>query len=303
MLEEENPMNTATARTKVSFRNILFATDFSEAAAHAIPYAKKIAELFDANLVALYVRPPVVNPMTPPATWANDIEVVKAVDEREREELLRTFAGIRTQVLIEEGDIQACLAAVMEKNNTDLVVIGTRGRNGLGKLLLGSTAEEIFRTVTCPVLTVGPHSSWSHEPNLPVREILYATDLSPEAKAVADYAISLAEEFQATLILLHVVKGLEPVDLVAPVNIEADLETLLHELVPSDDAVRCKAEYYLEGGDPAKKILECARFRKPDLIVLGARAEKGPLTTTHAPSAVAHKVVSYAECPVLTVRH
>ena len=51
-------MTTATARTPARFRNILFATDLSQAAARAIPYVKKIAELFDANLVSLYVRPP-----------------------------------------------------------------------------------------------------------------------------------------------------------------------------------------------------------------------------------------------------
>lgn len=295
-------MNTATARTQATFRNILFATDFSEAAAHAIPYVKKIAELFNANLVALYVRPPVVNPMTPPGTWANDIEVAKAEDEREREELLKTFGGIQTQVLIEEGDIQACLAAAMEKNSTDLVVIGTRGRNGLGKLLLGSVAEEIFRTVSCPVLTVGPHSGWSHGPSGELREILYATDLSPESRGAAAYAISLAQEFQSRLILLHVVPEQKPEDLVAPVNVEAAMQKLLRELVPSDAAARCKPECLVECGDPSEKILEFAHLRQTDLIVLGARPEKGILTT-HVPSAIAHKVVSHAECPVLTVRH
>lgn len=295
-------MNAATAKTKVSFRNILFATDFSQAAASAIPYVKKIAEVFDSNLVALYVRPPIVNPMTPPGTWANDLEVAKAEDEREREELLKTFASIRTQVIIEEGDLQGCLAAAMEKNNTDLVVIGTRGRSGLGKLLLGSTAEEIFRTVSCPVLTVGPHLGWSCEPNRPFSQILYATDLSTESPRVANYAISLAEEFQASLILLHVVQQQEPADLVTPVNIEASLETLLRELVPPDDRVRCKSEYYLECGDPAEKILQFAHFRRTDLIVLGAKPNKG-IATAHLSGAVAHKVVSQAECPVLTIRH
>lgn len=295
-------MKATTARSQARFRNILFATDFSQAAARAIPYVKKIAELFDANLVSLYVRPPVVNPMTPPLTWANDIEAAKTEDERQREELLNIFAGIRTQVLIEEGDIQARLAAAIEKNDTDLVVIGTRGRNGLGKLLLGSVAEDIFRTVSCPVLTVGPHSGLSHGPSVELREILYATDLSPESQGGAAYAISLAEEFQSSLILVHVVPGQKPEDLVVPVNVEAGLKKLLRELVPSDAAARCKPEYFVECGNPAPKILEFAHVRKTDLLVLGARPEKGA-ATTHMPSAIAHKVVSHAECPVLTVRH
>src|SRR5579863_1437840 len=70
-------MKTAAARTPARFRNILFATDFSAAAANAIPYAKQIAKHYDADLVAVHVRPPVVNPMTEPASWPTDIEAAK----------------------------------------------------------------------------------------------------------------------------------------------------------------------------------------------------------------------------------
>lgn len=292
-------MKTATVRTQAKFRNILFATDFSDAAAHAIPYVRSIAEVFAANLVALYVRPPVVGPTTPPGTWANDIEAVKAADEKDRDELRSIFAGIPTEVLIEEGDVQACLTDAIDKNSTDLVVIGTRGRDGLGKLLLGSVAEEIYRTVCCPVLTVGPHS---HEPTGELHQVLYATDLNPASQGAAAYAISLAEEFQSRLILLHVCPERNPEDLVSPVNVNAALYELLYELIPVDAAVRCKPEYLLECGDPSQKILELAQFREADLIVLGARPKKG-IAAVHLPGATAHKVVSQAECPVLTVRH
>src|ERR1700675_1986192 len=107
-------MKTATARTAVRFRNILFATDFSAAAAQAIPYVKKIAKNYDADLVALHVRPPVVNPMTEPGTWPIDVEAAKAQDDQRREEVLDAFAGIRAEVLIEEGGIQPCLNAAIE---------------------------------------------------------------------------------------------------------------------------------------------------------------------------------------------
>ncbi len=164
-------MKTATAQTAVNFRNILFATDFSSAAAHAIPYVKRIAKRYDANLVALHVRPPVINPMTEPAYWPSE-ETIRQENEEHRDQLLDTFAGIRTTPLIEEGDIQSRLQDAIAKNNTDLVVIGTRGRTGLGKMLLGSVAEEIFRTVTCPVLTVGPHADSSRGADGEIREIL-----------------------------------------------------------------------------------------------------------------------------------
>ena len=296
-------MNTAATRSQARFRNILFATDFSKAAAEAIPCVKKIAEHYDANLVTLHVRPPIVNTMIRPAAWAVDIDAVRAQDEDDREELLKTFAGIRTQVLIEEGDIQPCLAAAIEKNNTDLVVIGTRGRTGLGKLLLGSVAEEIFRTVSCPVLTVGPHSGAIHEHSGELREILYATDLSPESRAAAPYVISLAKEFQSRLILMHVIPEEQPDDLVSDANVKPALEKLLRELVPPEAS--CKPECIVECGDPADMILEFANVKQMDLIVLGVRPEKGApgAETHHLPAAIAYKIVSRAECPVLTVRH
>jgi nucleotide-binding universal stress UspA family protein len=297
-------MKTATARTAVRFRNILFATDFSPAAAQAIPYVKKIAKHYGANLVALHVRPPVVNPMTEPGTWPTDIESAKAENDKHREEVLGTFAGIHTQLLIEEGSIQSCLDAAIEKNNTDLVVIGTRGRTGLGKLLLGSVAEEIFRTVSCPVLTVGPHSSAYRAAGGQFREILYATDFSPESQGAAAYAVSLAQEFQARLILLHVIPELEAGDLVTAADVTMSSENLLRKLVPPEAEAWCKPEYFVERGDPAVKILEFANLRETDLIVLGVRREKGvPGAATHLPIATAHKIVSHAACPVLTVRH
>src|ERR1700688_2287114 len=107
-------MNAATAKTAVGFRNILFATDFSPAAAQAVPYVKRIAKHYDADVVALYVRPAVVNPMMEPARWPVDIEAAKAQDAFCRQELFDNLSGIRTKVLIDEGSIEARLTAAME---------------------------------------------------------------------------------------------------------------------------------------------------------------------------------------------
>jgi nucleotide-binding universal stress UspA family protein len=293
-------MKAATAKTAVGFRNILFATDFSPAAARAVPYVKRIAKRYDADVVALYVRPPIVNPMMEPATWPVDIEGAKAQDKFCRKELLDTFAGIRTKVLIEEGSIDLCLKSAMEANHTDLVVIGTRGRTGAAKLLLGSVAEEIFRTVTCPVLTVGPHASMAGG----IREILYATDFSPESAHAAAYAVSMAQEFQSRLILLHVIPKQKPGDLVSATDVTTSSEQLLRKMVSPEAAFWCKPEYFVLRGDPAEQIIEFAKLREPDLVVLGVRPESGvPGAATHLPIATAHKVVSHAPCPVLTVRH
>lgn len=297
-------MKTAAARTAVRFKNMLFATDFSAAAANAIPYAKQIAKHYDADIVTLHVRPPVVNPMTEPGSWPTDIEAAKAENEKHREELLDAFAGVRTQVRIEEGSIQECLRAEIEKNKTDLVVIGTRGRTGFGKLLLGSIAEEIFRTVTCPVLTVGPHMDPSRAPDGQFHEILYATDLSPESQGAAGYALSLAQEFQSRLFLVHVIPEPKANELVTVADVMASSKNLLRKLVPPEAEAWCNPDYFVFRGDTAERILDVANLTETDLIVLGIWPEKGvPGAATHLPISVAHKIVARAACPVLTVRH
>ena len=293
-------MRAATAKTRTRFENILFATDFSPAAAHAIPFVKKLALHFQSRLVALHVKPPVVNPITQPSTWPADFQAAKAADQQHGEELLETFAGIETEVLLEEGDIQSSIANAIKKNDTDLVIIGTRGRTGLAKVLLGSVAEEIFRTVPCPVLTVGPHSDAARAN---IREILFATDLASEAPAAAAYAVSLAQEFQARLTLLHVVAEPKPGELLSWSDVRESSKKLLRKLVPDEAEAWCKPEYFVESGDAAERILDLANLREVDLIVLGAQPERGvPGTSTHLPIATAHKVVAHAKCPVLTVR-
>ena len=144
-------MKTLDGKTRIKLNNILFATDFSSAAAAGLPYAAGLARRFGANLFALHVRTPIINPMTPPAGWP---ALEKAAEEEEREQqqmLCNAVPGVPITILIEEGDIVTNLRAVTEKRDIDLLVIGTHGRSGIGKLILGSVAEEVFREVPCPI--------------------------------------------------------------------------------------------------------------------------------------------------------
>ncbi len=296
-------MKTIDARTRVQLKNILFTTDFSAAAAAALPYAGALAKRFGARLFALHVRTPVINPMTPPEGWPA-LERAAAEEERERKETLRNaLPGMETTVLIEEGDIDAHLPATVKKEHIDLIVLGTRGRTGVGKLMLGSGAEEILRTAECPVLTVGPQA-----PGIPAKygeftRILYATSFGFENPAAAAYAISLAQEFQSELTLLHVLPDPQVGEFVVPQDLlEASKRRLAH-LMPPEAEMWCVPEVCVERGDVAEKILDVAKRKNADLIVLGIHQPAGvPGAATHLPIATAHKVVSHAHCPVLTVR-
>jgi nucleotide-binding universal stress UspA family protein len=137
-------MRTIGAPPRIQLKNILFTTDFSLAAAAALPYAGELAKHYGAKLYVLHVRTPVINPMTPPAGWPA-LEKAAEAEERERRETLRNaIPGIEPTVLIEDGDLWTNVKSIVDKKSIDLIVMGTRGLTGVGKLLLGSAAEEIF---------------------------------------------------------------------------------------------------------------------------------------------------------------
>jgi len=116
-------MKTLDAKPRIELKNILFATDFSPAAAAALPYAARLAKRFGAKLFALHVRTPVINPMTPPAGWPA-LEKAAEQEERERRESLRNaLPGMELTVFVEEGSIWKNLQAVIRKQDINLLVI------------------------------------------------------------------------------------------------------------------------------------------------------------------------------------
>jgi nucleotide-binding universal stress UspA family protein len=295
-------MRAIETRTRIELGNILFTTDFSAAAMLAAPYAEALAKRYGAKLYALHVHAPVVNPMTPPESWPTLEEAAEAAEKTQREDLAKTFEGINADVLIKEGALLPRVRDLIEARNIDLVVMGTRGRTGVAKILLGSVAEEVFRQATCPVLTVGPKAAEMPKGG-EFTEIVFATDFTPESLAAAPYAISLAQEFQAKLTLLHVIEDPKVGELVRAEELEAGSLNRLRELAGGETELWCTPRFVVEHGQAAEKILDVARRKHADLIVLGVRgAGRIPGAKTHLPIATAHKIVSQAECPVLTVR-
>jgi nucleotide-binding universal stress UspA family protein len=203
---------------------------------------------------------------------------------------------------------------LIHDHDIDLLVLGTHGRTGLGRFIMGSIAEELFRQTSCPVLTIGPRVPASthvfdsrHHRDLPpmqvkFRQILYATDLRPEAAPGASYAISLSCEFQARLTLLHVIDGFGEDLHEHPGPIEVALHKM-EELVPDPEILRHRPEFIAEFGDPAEIILQTAGEYEADLLILGARpASVHPGSVTHFGHSMTHRVVVGANCPVLTLR-
>ncbi|HZP32159.1 MAG TPA: universal stress protein [Candidatus Acidoferrales bacterium] len=292
-------MRVLDPRVRVRINNILLCTDFSGAAEAAFPYAVDLARHFGAKLRALYVRNPDEYVMAFPEGGSVPTGFT---EEQARSHLHALLAGVSDldhEEIVAEGEVWPSIESIVAKNDIDLIVVGTRGRGGIAKLVLGSRAEEIFRRATCPVLTVAAHLA-EHLPSGEIKHILYATDLTPEAAVAAPYAVSLAQEYQASLTLLHVITEPRTGDLVQPHDLIASTERRLRELVPPEAELWCEPRFEVEQGSPADTILDVARLRKADLIVMGLHRSTG--MATRLPMATAHRVVAGAKAPVLTVR-
>jgi nucleotide-binding universal stress UspA family protein len=289
------------AKSRVAFENILFATDFSSASNVALPYAAEMARTFGAKLIALHVKEP-VNYALSPEVWASAEAACEFEMDELRKQLKQEGAGVSTEVLAGEGGLWPALASLLEARRIDLVVLGTRGRTGIGKALLGSQAEEILRRATCPVLTVGPHAAAEGARGAQPKSILFATDFGPASTAAAALAVSLAEHYQSKLTMLHVLRNLRRNETAVPEIFEDSDKRNLEELVPTGANLAHAPHFIVEEGEPPEKILQVAERVSADLIILGVHKMSGvPGAATHLPIATIHQVVAHAACPVLTV--
>ena len=298
-------MNALPTGARLNFKKILLLTDFSEPSEVAIPHASAIAREYQAEVCALHVMTPVPLPGTSPEVTANLIETVEEWAQSGMQRLESQLAGVIHEALVvRDVNVWPAVETALHEREIDLLILGTHGRTGATKLLLGSVAEEIFRCATVPVLTIGPGVRKGAHSGGRFHRVLFPTDFSPEAQTAAPFAVSMAEEHEAKLLLLNVMRnpdtsrsGIGSQDSVANVMHQ------LYEIVPRAAELWCRPEATVRFGNPGERILEVARESDSDLIVLGVRNPGGRLgAATHLERSTAHKVVAHAACPVLTIR-
>lgn len=298
-------MSTVAAekRTAIAIKNILYATDFSPAAVAALPYARGIALRYGSNVHVLHVKQPTSYAFVTPDMVPTVMDMEERLEIEETQQLHKAFAKIPHDVTFGSGYLSDEFDKMIHSKFIDLVVIGTNGRTGAAKVLLGSVAAEILRRAPCPVLTVGPHCTGSAKEHLEMREILYATDFSAESLAAAPYAISLAQEHEAEIALLNVIQPSGDVELVHPEEYMDSSWRRLRNLVPSDAELWCTPTCIVTRGAPAEMILKIAWERRPDVIVLGVKdVTRSMRVATHLSRATAQAVIANAPCPVFSVR-
>ena len=308
-------METLELSRSVAFKNILLATDFSEASAKTIPYAAAIASRYGSKVYLVHVIPPEPKLGIP-------LEPLPPELDRDRSDsalAMKTLASadplkeIPHEVLLEEGPIRDVLSELIRRNEIDLLVLGTHGRGGLKKVILGSVAEELFRQAPCPVLTIGPAVPVAPAGATELRRILFATDFGAASLHALPYAVSLATESEARLILLHVLAPMPVVDVgpywypgtdLVQQQEKARVKGIeqLRKLIPPEADLPTDPEFFVALDFVPDGILRIAAGCQADLIVMGVNRAASARASAHLPWAIAHEVVCHAKCPVLTVR-
>lgn len=296
-------MKALEAEPLISVNNILYPTDFSLAAESALPFVCDIAKMFGSRVTAVHVRTSDSETLMPPLSLPHPIESTEDPIQKLKATIDDKLKALKYELLIGEGEVWDFITDVIKEREIDLVVIGTQGRTGLEKFMLGSVAELIFRQTNCPVLTIGPHVRHSKRHGWEMSNMLLATDFTPESLAACPLAFWLARERHARLTLLNVLEPPEAEDLIDPQRyIDSTVRMLQHQ-VPKEVSQDCQLAYVVTEGNPPDEILKVAKERGSDLIVLGVRSASGRLgLATHLARPTAHQVVSKAPCPVLTVR-
>lgn len=294
-------MTQVAESSRVALKNILVATDYSPVSSRAIGFAGGLASRFDATLYAVHAEEP-INYAIPPQFWKAGRDASRVSSEQVAGMLRKCFPTVRSEMLQEDGPICEVINHAVAEKSIDLLVLGTHGRTGVPKFLLGSAAEEILRRARCPVLTIGPRAKSWDEVSLERAEILYATDFSPEAYEAAPHAFAWAEELNARLTLLHVMVDGATLNLGRPLEPAEAFLHLLERLLPPDAERRFPFQVHVERGVAAERILAAAERLGAALIVTGAREPAGfPGAAEHLSGATLHKVIARSPCAVLSV--
>lgn len=305
----------------IEIRRILCPIDFSDFSRRALDHAVAIAAWYDSTITLLHVSTAV-----PVAAYApgSDLLPSAVLTQDDRDALLAVMkhfaegavrAGRAIEFDLYEGSTAAAILTKADAMPADLLVMGTHGRSGFEHLVLGSVTERVLRKATCPVLTV-PRSAPDvvPVPQVMFKRIVCAIDFSDCSMHALNYAMSVAQEADAHLTVVHVIELPPDVPREAHESVLADPRVLqeyaaraetdrrarLTAAVPESVRTYCTVDTVLVTGKPYQEILRVTEEQKADLLVLGIHG-RGAIDRLLFGSTVQH-LVRQAACPVLTLR-
>ena len=280
---------------------ILFASEFP---ANEKAFALAQAAEFGSDLVIFHVYDSVdiaaqEATAIPPDNYAQTRDLIR--DRKQRFEPLGQRSGnlgVHCTTVVRHGLAAEQILAFLRKRKIDHVVMGTHSPGPIGKLLVGSVAEEVLRNSPVPVDIVGPNVIEGAYRHFSARTILCSVGAPESSRVVAQFAAELAAHHKASLILQHVIPHQERDEILAGRTlgqIEAELPSLIPPNLKHKVGVQTRAVL----GDPTEELLYQGRAQHANLIVLGAQSASHFAAVSRA--GIFYKVLAYAQCPVITL--
>jgi len=296
----------AGGATGARIERILCPVDFSEVSLKAYRYAQSIAGHYRAALV---VQHTVELMQYVSALYAPSLELFEefrqtrlANARQDLQQLTSPSSSIQPEYIVQEGAPAAAILYLAQERAVSLIVLGTHGRRGFDRMMLGSVTERILRHASCPVLTIRRAATDSGKPDkaddpVPIRRILCCIDFSAHSQRASEYALLIAASYQTDVTFLHV---LDPEPDSADVGKDtaaamADFEKTitLAGLTPT----RTHLEVRL--GKAYQEILKFASEAHSDLIVTGVRGRNAVDLAVFG--STTYRVIQLGNVPVLTV--
>lgn len=298
---------------RVQLKNIIATTDFSEYSRFTVPYGVELAREFGAKLYVCHVVDLPPTALYGEAIWDPQFgkDQLMAKTREEMEGLMKDHS-IEWEPLVVSGFTADEIELLAKEKSADLVISATHGRSGLKRLVMGSVTERLMRRLTCPLLVV--RSSAQAEgieakAKVKFSKILVGCDFSPDSTLALEYGMSLAQQFQSELHLVHVIEPSVYKDMLklktAPglaenEDLRVELKAKMEGLIPEEARYWCTPQITLLAGQPHEELVKYALVNDINLLVMGFRGH-GLVETMFLGSSTARAVRS-AVCPVLSVR-
>jgi len=291
----------------MQLKSILCPIDFSDFSAAAYQYALSLAEYYKARIVALHVvelwKYPFADYAAHEADYARFCGALKEGGEVQLRRFVKEYSAgaLQPELVIHQGNAPNCILSVAQEQNTEMIVMGTHGRRGFDRLVLGSATDRVIRKATCPVLVVSSaaHKALATEPDgrHRLRRIIYCTDFSNNSERARGYAISLTAEYGAELTLLHVTESASD-PATAKVTI-AERTRELDKLVTGAERKNLRVSSAVRFGKPYEEIVRHATETQASLIIMTARG--GDAVDRAVFGSTTYRVIQLGPCAVLAI--
>jgi nucleotide-binding universal stress UspA family protein len=323
---------------RIQPKQIVCAVDFSDFSHLILSYGRALATEFHAKLYVCHVLHEMVMLSSHGQAYITSEKAAKERLDATKvllENLVRE-QKIEAQIIVSQGHAADELTRIVQEKNIDLVIAATHGGSGIKRFLIGSVTDRLVKTLTCPLLVLHTQKDHPAFPNvfrIPMKKILVGCDFSPESDLAFEYGLSLAQEFQAELHLVHVIKPEKHIELTTTdymkiqegdylgwtrsefLNLQQKatddewerrsrllnrIERQLSHMVPEECRDWCTPIINLLEGKAYSELIHYAEIKKMDMMILGIHGHS--LLEQFLVGSTTERVISRSSCPVLAVR-